>query len=168
MRKFAALLAVLCLVLWTGASFAADKKEVYVKSSVSDVTYVLETGETYEVKDLLHEEANRRPYTLLGPVKLAVDFFGDLTQRLLKTSQPVLLFHSNKKLTYTAGAEFIIQEEKDFDWVGGCANGKWFLGLRSNPLDLPGRLGEVFSKFQPQLLYWGGKGICVGLSYEFR
>ena len=165
MRKISLLLVAFCLLLWAGVGFA---DEVCIKSSVGDAVYTLQPGQLYEVKDLLHQEVNQRPYTLLGPVKLAVDFFGELTQRLLETSQPVLLFHSNGKLTYTVGAEFIIQEEQSFDWIGGYANGEWFLGLRSKSLSLPGRLGEVFSKFQPQLLYWGGKGVCVGLSYEFR
>ncbi|MHA1286152.1 MAG: hypothetical protein ACTSPB_01990 [Candidatus Thorarchaeota archaeon] len=170
MRKFAALLVVLCLVLWTGVSFAADKKEVYVKSSVSDVIYVLQTGETYEVKDLLHEEANRRPYTLLGPVKLAFDFFGELLQRLTATTQPNLIFNWDEdgKIYSTIGGEFIIQEGDSIDWIGGVVEDDCFIGVRSREISLPGRFGEVLSKLQLEIVYVFGTGLRPGLMYEFR
>jgi len=170
MRKISLLLASLSLVLWAGVGFAADSEEVYVKSSVSDVTYVLQQGETYEVKDLLHEEVNQKPYTLLGPVKLAFDFFGELLQRLTATTQPNLIFNWDEtgKIYSTIGGEFIIQEGDSIDWIGGVVEDDCFIGVRSREISLPGRFGEVLSKLQLEIVYVFGTGLRPGIMYQFK
>jgi len=167
MRKISLLLVVFCLLLWAGVGFA---NEVCIKSSVGDTVYTLQPGQLYEVKDLLHQEVNQRPYTLLGPVKLAVDFFGELLQRLMETAQPNLIFNWDEtgKIYSAIGGEFIIQEGESVDWIGGIVENDCFIGVRSKEISLPGRFGEVLSELKLEIVYVFGVGVRPGLMYVFR
>ena len=89
-----------------------------------------------------------------------IDFWGEFTKRLIKTGNLIGIQESKDKMV--AGFEVTLAEFNSIYIVGGIVpedntSSHWFIGLQYKGLPLFGDLSEIFSRFDPGIVFKEGQ-----------